>query len=172
MITPISKMKSSSLGLLKRKIRLVKILQIKKLFLILHSNLMVVIKITGWKLMMNTNFILNKLKKIPLINNSKPAHLLISTVSIKRIRSLMNFKINLISMKTLIIHKSIRVKMIRIMKLFQIRPSEKIKVRPSKKNKPKNINIKNQFQISKKISMKISIVSSIDFFLIVWFLKK
>ena len=79
----------------------------------------------------------------------------------------MNFKINLISMKTLIIHKSIRVKMIRIMKLFQIRPSEKIKVRPSKKNKPKNINIKNQFQISKKISMKISIVSSIDFFLIV-----
>ena len=115
--------------------------------------------------MKSMNFILNKLKKTLLINYLKPVHLLILTVSLNRIRDLINSKINMISMK---IYKSIPLKMISIMKLFQIRPSEKIKVRPSKKTWPKNINIKNQYQIS----TKILIVSSIDYFQIAWFSKK
>jgi len=115
--------------------------------------------------MKSMNFILNKLKKTLLINYLKPVHLLILTVSLNRIRDLINLKINMISMK---IYKSIPLKMISIMKLFQIRPSGKIKVRPSKKTWPKNINIKNQYQIS----TKILIVSSIDYFQIAWFSKK
>ena len=47
MISQISKMKSSFLGLLKRKIRLDKILQIKKLIFALLSNIREIIKITG-----------------------------------------------------------------------------------------------------------------------------
>jgi len=115
--------------------------------------------------MKSMNFILNKLKKTLLINYLKPVHLLILTVSLNRIRDLINLKINLISMK---IYKSIPLKIISIMKLFQIKPSEKIKVRPSKKTWPKNINIKNQYQIS----MKILIVSSIGYFQTAWFSKK
>jgi hypothetical protein len=47
MISQISKMKSSFLDLLKRKIRLDKILQIKKLIFALLSNIREIIKITG-----------------------------------------------------------------------------------------------------------------------------
>ena len=122
--------------------------------------------------MMNTNFILKKHKKILLIENSKIVHHLISTVNINKIRSSMNSKIKVFKMIILIINKSSHIKMIRIMKLLQIKWLEKTKVRLSKKNKLKNINIKNQFLISNKILMKILIVSSIDFFPIVQFSKK
>ena len=122
--------------------------------------------------MMNTNFILKKHKKILLIENSKIVHHLISTVNINKIRSFMNSKIKVFKMIILIINKSSHIKMISIMKLLQIKWLEKTKVRLSKKNKLKNINIKNQFLISNKILMKILIVSSIDFFPIVQFSKK
>ena len=122
--------------------------------------------------MMNTNFIHKKHKKILLIENSKIVHHLISTVNINKIRSSMNSKIKVFKMIILIINKSSHIKMIRIMKLLQIKWLEKTKVRLSKKNKLKNINIKNQFLISNKILMKILIVSSIDFFPIVQFSKK